>query len=170
MNAITRLTTVAFLGVFLLAACSSSSSGPTAPSVSASTTAGQFVSTAAGTLDVVSYGCGESLDLRRIQSEVYTTATIAAQQNPGIFDGLARLEGFEIHARHPGDSTDRCNGNPACFERAGDVGRLHVWCDGGGLEHETAHALGWGGRLSCWDTVYHGVNFRCERTDDQYGA
>ena len=165
-----RAAAVALLSMFLLAGCSGSASGPTAPSVSASSTSGQILSTAAGTMSVVSHGCGESLDLRRMENEVYTTDSIAARQNPSVFEGRALLEGFEIHARTPGDSNDRCHGNPACFEKTSSGGRLHVWCDGGGLEHETAHALGWGGHLSCWETVYHGVNFRCERTSDPYGA
>lgn len=158
----------ALLATTLLAACSGGGSGPTAPPDPHA--AGQVVSTSAGSLTVVSYGCGDSLDVRRMAGEVYTTAAIAARQNPATFDGAVLLDGFEIHARTPSDSSNRCDGNPACFERVGNRGRLHVWCDGGGLEHETAHALGWGGHLSCWETVYHSNNFRCERTTDLYGA
>ena len=163
----TRILALAALLV-LAAACSGGGSGPTAPPDAQQ--GGLSVSSMAGNLTVVSYGCGESLDLQRMVSEVYTTAAIAARQNPGSFEGLPVLDGFEIHARTPGDSRDRCDGNPACFERAGSAGRLHVWCDGGGLEHESAHALAWGARLSCWQSVYHSDNFRCENTSNLYGS
>lgn len=158
---------LALLLLVFASACSGGS-GPTAPPDPE--TAGQVVSTAAGSLTVVSYGCGDTLDLQRMASEVYTTARIAASQNPATFEGAVLLDGFEIHARSASDSASRCDGNPACFERVGNRGRLHVWCDGGGLEHETAHALAWGGRLSCWDSVYHSDNFRCEHTSNLYGG
>jgi hypothetical protein len=158
----------ALLATTVLAACSGGGSGPTAPPDPQA--AGQVVSTSSGSLTVVSYGCGEDLDLHRMAGEVGTTARIAARQNPSTFDGAVLLDGFEIHARTPSDSSNRCDGNAACFERVGNRGRLHVWCDGGGLEHETAHALGWGGHLSCWETIYHSNNFRCERTTNLYGA
>lgn len=152
-----------------LAACSSGSSGPTAPAVNAPVVSGLTVVTSVGSLSVVDHGCGEALDLARIGREIDTTALIADRQRDGLsHPGL--LAGFEVHARSAEKARDRCDGNPACFEPVGSGGRLHVICDGGGVEHESAHAVAWAGDLSCWQTVYHSRNFRCERTDDLYGS
>jgi hypothetical protein len=58
----------------------------------------------------------------------------------------------------------RCNGDAACFESFGSRGRIHVWCSGGGVEHESAHALAYAVSLPCWETVYHnGINFTCRK-------
>lgn len=157
---------------FLFVACSGGSGGgdgPTAPAATA-TFSNMSVSTSGGTLAVVSYGCGDSLDLKRMEREVYTTASIAERQDAKKFGAGSLLDGFEIHARTAADSKGRCDGNAACFERTSNGGRLHVICDGGGLEHETAHALAWAARLDCWQNVYHSRNFRCEQTTNLYGA
>lgn len=153
----------------LLAACSSDSAGPTAPATTTPVVSGLTVATSVGSLPVVDHGCGAALDLARIGREIDTTALIAERQR----DGLCRpglLAGFEVHARPADKARERCGGNPACFEPVGSGGRLHVICDGGGVEHESAHAVAWAGDLSCWQTVYHSRNFRCERTDDLYGS
>ena len=153
----------------LIAACSSGSSGPTAPAATAPVVSGLTVSTAVGSLAVVDHGCGAALDLARIGREIDTTALIADRQKEGLCHaGL--LAGYEVHARPADQARQRCDGNPACFEPAGQGGRLHVICDGGGVEHESAHAVAWAGDLSCWQTVYHSRNFRCEVTDDLYGS
>ena len=164
-------TTAALAATVLLlsvGACTGGGHGPTAPADPQAS--GQMVSTTAGSLAVVSYGCGESLDLHRMAGEIETTLRIAERQNPSLFDGAGMLDGFEIHARSASDTRSRCDGNAACFERVGNVGHIHVWCDGGGLEHETAHALSWSENESCWETVYHTRNFRCEKTSDLYGS
>lgn len=169
MRTTLRFLAAALLLHLVLVACSGGgASGPTAPA--AASTTGQVLSTSAGTLTVVDHGCGTDMNRRRLEGEVHTTTMIAEQQNPDAFAGERPLDGFEIHLRTSDDTYRRCDGNPACFERTGDRGRLHVWCDGGGLEHESAHALAWGARLGCWETVYHSRNFRCEVTDDLYGA
>jgi hypothetical protein len=117
------------------------------------------VDTEAGALTVIAYGCVP--DLPRMVREVNTTVRIARRQRPDLFGGKP-LNGFEIHARTPEASKQRCHGSAACFERFGWMGRLHVWCDGGGLEHESAHALAHALALPCWQTVYHdGVDFTC---------
>ena len=153
----------------LLAACSSGSSGPTAPAATAPVTTGLTVSTSVGTLPLVDHGCGAALALARIGREIDTTALIADRQRDDLcHPGL--LAGFEVHARPADQARERCGGNPACFEPVGAGGRLHVICDGGGVEHESAHAVAWAGDLSCWQTVYHSRNFRCEVTDDLYGS
>jgi hypothetical protein len=120
------------------------------------------IETEAGRLTVVPFGCEPDLD--RMVKEVNTTVRVARKQQPNLFGGQP-LNGFEIHARTPEGSLDRCgNGDPACFERFGNRGRLHVWCDGGGLEHESSHALAHAVALPCWRTVYHdGVDFTCRR-------
>ena len=146
------------------AACKAGS-GPTAPPEAATLA----VHSQAGELTVLDYGCGSSLDVNRFSSELDTTLRIAMRQNPDQF-GPGTLNGFEI-AAHPSSGTQqRCHGAPACFETRGNSGRLHVWCDGGGVEHETAHALGWAVHLPCWEVVYHTDNFRCERTSQMYGG
>lgn len=152
-----------------LAACSSDSNGPTAPAVNAPVVSGLTVVTSVGSLSLVDHGCGDALDAARIGREIETTALIADRQRKGLtHPGL--LAGYEVHARSAEKARERCNGNPACFERVGSGGRLHVICDGGGVEHESAHAVAWAGDLSCWQTVYHSRNFRCEVTDDLYGS
>jgi len=151
-----------------LAACAGGSSGPTAPPALDSATLA--VSSQSGQLVVFDYGCGDRLDLARIASEIDTTTRIAERQNPTVFGGGGTLQGFEVHARPSESSEDRCHGAPACFEPVGSSGRLHVWCGGGGVEHESAHALGWATHLPCWEIVYHSTNFRCEKTASMYGA
>lgn len=151
------------------AACSGSSS-PTEPAPLSAASSTLAVHSMSGQLVVVDHGCGSRLDVARVAAEIDTTTLIAERQNPEVFSGGGVLDGFEVHARPVDASQSRCNGAPACFEPNGDSGRLHVWCDGGGVEHETAHALTWGARLPCWEIVYHSTNFRCERTSDLYGA
>jgi hypothetical protein len=119
------------------------------------------IQTEAGALAVVAYGCEP--DLPRMVREVNTTTRIARRQRPGLFAG-SPLAGFEIHARTPQGSAQRCDGDGACFERFGNRGRLHVWCDGGGLEHESGHALAHAAGLPCWAVVLHdGTDFTCRR-------
>ena len=148
-----------------LSACKGGS-GPTAPPDAATLS----VNSQAGQLTVLDYGCGNSLDLARIASELDTTMRIASRQNPAQFGAGGTLNGFQVAAHPTSGAQQRCNGAPACFETLGNSGRLHVWCDGGGVEHETAHALAWAVRLPCWEVVYHSDNFRCERTSDMYGG
>ncbi len=143
--------------------CSGGSS-PTEPAPRFEAARVQALTTRVGTLAVHAHDCGERLDLAAIGAEIHTTAGVADRQNPGleIYDRLV-LDGFEIHARSPARTRSHCPaGGGACFERAGDVGRLHVWCGSGGVEHETAHAIAWAAGLPCWRDVYHGVDFRCE--------
>jgi len=151
-----------------------SGSGPTEPAAhppgSSSQTATLSVPTQAGVLPVIDHGCGAALDVGRIGSEIDTTMRVAGRQNPDTFSVGLPLNGFEVHARPRDAAVDRCNGAPACFETAGRSGRLHVQCDGAGVEHETAHALTWATNLDCWQVVYHSTNFRCESTTDLYGS
>lgn len=152
-------TAVLAFTLVLVAACDGGS--PTDPGGAAFSSA---LSTQAGSMGVVSHGCGEGLDIQRMRAEVETTAFIADRQNPDLQVVTRRiLEGFELHARTPDASARRCDGGLACFEPTGAAGRLHVWCDGGGVEHETAHAIAYAARLPCWETVYHGHDFRCQR-------
>lgn len=162
------LSLCAALLVFTLTACSGSSS-PTEPAPISAASASMTVSSLAGQLVVVDHGCGSQLDVSRIAAEIDTTLRIAERQNPDVFAAGGALQGFEVHARPANASQQRCDA-AACFEPAGGSGRLHVWCDGGGVEHEAAHALTWAVRLPCWESIYHTTNFRCERTSDLYGA
>jgi len=148
---------LAIVAACLAAACGGGgSSRPSTPPVPA-----VVIQTEAGALAVVAYGCEPDLD--RMVREVNTTTRIARRQRPGLFAG-APLAGFEIHARTPAASAQRCDGEAACFERFGSRGRLHVWCDGGGLEHESGHALAHAAGLPCADTVLHdGIDFTCRR-------
>lgn len=143
--------TMAILG------CSSSGNRPTTPTITP--TPPVNIDTEAGTLQVTSYDCVP--DLARMISEINTTTRIARRQRPSSFGG-SPLTGFEIHARTPESTRRRCDGDAACFERFGNRGRIHAWCDGSGVEHESAHALAWAVALPCWRTVYHDeVNFKC---------
>lgn len=159
--------------VFATAACGSSSSPTEPPDLTASNsnqTSVLSVATEAGVLAVADRGCGDALDLGRMGSEIDTTMRVAVRQNPGVFASGFPLGDFEIHARPRSEAIDRCNGAPACFEPNGSSGRLHVQCDGAGVEHEAAHALTWATRLDCWQVVYHSTNFRCETTSNMYGS
>lgn len=165
-----RPTRLLLLGLLVAtAACSGKSSPTEVDNVTAASSASPSVATRAGNLTVVDHNCGSSLDVLHMAGEVDTTMRIAVRQNPDVFANGLPLDGYELHARTPGASADRCHGAPACFERAGSGGRLHVQCDGAGVEHETAHALAWAAGLPCWETVYHTTNFRCEQTSDMYG-
>lgn len=147
------------LVLFLGAGCDGRS--PTDPGGVAFNSA---LSTRVGSMGVVSHGCGSDLDAERMRAEVETTALIADRENPDLQVVTRRiLDGFDLHARTPEASAQRCDGGLACFEPAGSTGSLHVWCDGGGVEHETAHAIAYAAGLPCWKTVYHGYNFRCQR-------
>lgn len=140
------------------AACGGGSTSPP----SATPTLPVTIQTEAGALTVIAYGCEP--DLERFVREVNTSVRIARRQRPELFGG-SPLTGFRVLARTPAGSSQRCSGNPACFERWGARGRLHVHCDGSGLEHESLHGLAWSVRLPCWESIGHdGVGFDCRRT------
>lgn len=158
-----RVVTLGFALVFF-AACSGGGSSPTEPFSAAATVQSSTFSTRLGNFVVFDKGCKSPPDLAKIEAELYTTADIAMRQNPSL-DPYGRwlLDGFELHLR-PAEETSKFCGPTglACFIPQGGTGAFHVWCDGGGVEHETAHGLAWGGDLPCWRDVYHGIDFRCE--------
>lgn len=154
----------AALALLLLAACHGSSS-PTEPLASIEGSAAAIgLATRLGDVRVFDHGCNGTLDLARIEAELYTTGDVAMRQNPSlaVYERQV-LAGTEIHARTADATHDYCGPTGlACFEVVAGVGQMHVWCDGGGVEHETAHALGHGASLPCYHDVYHGLDFRCQ--------
>lgn len=157
---------VGTLGVALLsvAACQGGSS-PTEPfSAPIEQSSSTTLSTKLGSLLVVNHGCPGQPNLQKFENELYTTANVAMKQNPSlaVYENFV-LNGFELHCRTAEETSQFCGPTGlACFTTEHGVGRLNVWCDGGGVEHETAHALAYATDLSCWRDVYHGINFRCE--------
>lgn len=152
------------LASLLLAACQGSSS-PTEPlAFTESSSAVIGLATRLGDVRVFDHGCAGTLDLGRIEAELYTTGDVAMRQNSELAVYQRRvLDGYEIHARTPDATHEYCGPTGlACFKVVAGVGRMHVWCDGGGVEHETAHALAHGAGLPCYHDVYHGLDFQCQ--------
>lgn len=152
------------LALLAVVACQGSSS-PTEPLATVASAEAMTIATRLGTLHVISHDCPGTFDPERIENELYTTANVAMKENPGlaVYEQYV-LNGFEIHCRPPEQTSQYCGPHGlACFTNQRGGGQMHVWCDGGGVEHEAAHAIAYAAGLPCWRDVYHGVNFRCER-------